>query len=110
MNMCSLGQLLRIQKLPVHHPAAVSSPTVGNALGLFVMCGLNAGIVIGEYTGVIKQCTAVSNPYTVKLMQEVEIDAQECGNECRFINDYWGDWLTNSPLCSSDFCSFCRCC
>lgn len=93
---------VRIQKLPADHPAAGSPPVasattstrnkITSNFGLFATSGLSTGTLIGEYTGLLRQRTEQpATNHVVNFTHTLEIDAQDCGNECRFINDFWGD-------------------
>eukprot|EP01119_Soliformovum_irregulare_P022556 TRINITY_DN7753_c0_g1_i2.p1 TRINITY_DN7753_c0_g1~~TRINITY_DN7753_c0_g1_i2.p1 ORF type:complete len:392 (+),score=71.86 TRINITY_DN7753_c0_g1_i2:48-1178(+) len=59
-------------------------------LGVFAKRDLMAGEIVGYYTGVIIPHQEDYNPslYIFELNDHYDIDAQDAGNEMRFMNDY----------------------
>jgi len=62
--------------------------------GLFAKSEIEKDIIIGEYTGKVlkRRKNQKCGQYTCILYQDdevmIDVDAEECGNEIRFINDY----------------------
>ncbi|KAK3270543.1 hypothetical protein CYMTET_21063 [Cymbomonas tetramitiformis] len=81
----------KIQKI-----ANTSHPAYGES-GLFAERDLNPGELIVEYKGVITDKSdglSGKSDYVIELTPALSIDAEDIGNEGRFVNDYRG-----TPVC-----------
>ncbi len=87
---------VRIQPLPHDHPCADAGQP---AFGLFARRALEAGELVGNYTGLAEERDS-ARPYGSEYIMSlpvpqkgggtlhVDVDAEKVGNESRFINDY----------------------
>lgn len=115
-----MTELFELRPVPCGHPAYTMSlpydtKSTGGQLGVYARRDLPAFTIFGPYTGSIVGCVSANDHYSFSVGNKRSVDAGDCGNECRFVNDYrntgnqrntdsvlvWGDvfFYLTSPVC-----------